>query len=43
MKYVYYQSVPDGKITQFHQVNPEWDEETLKQQLSEFNRKIKYL
>lgn len=41
MKYVYYQSVPDGKITQFHQVNPEWDEETLKQQLSEFNEKNK--
>jgi len=41
MKYAYYQSVPDGKVTYFHQVDPEWSEEKIKQQLSEFNEKNK--
>lgn len=41
MKYAYYQSVPDRKITTFHQVNPEWSESEIKSELSEFNKKNK--
>ncbi len=41
MKYAYYQSVPDGKITSFNQVNPDWNEEKIKSALSEYNEKYK--
>lgn len=41
MKYAYYQSVPDGKITTFHQVDPEWNEEKIQKALKEFNEKHK--
>lgn len=41
MKYAYYQSVPDGKITSFNQVNPDWSEEKIKSALSEYNKKYK--
>lgn len=37
MKYAYYQSVPDGKITTFHQINPEWSEEKTKEKRRVYN------
>lgn len=39
MKYVYYKSVPDGKIINFHKVT--FDDEELRQRLKDFNRKKK--
>ena len=39
MKYAYYQSVPDRKITSFHQVTLDCTDEELKQKLSEYNKK----
>lgn len=38
MKYVYYQSVPDGKITKFHRLDSEWSDEEIVQRLSAYNR-----
>lgn len=41
MKYAYYQSVPDGKITSFNQIPPEWSEEKIQEALKEYNQKHK--
>ncbi len=41
MKYAYYQSVPDGKITSFNKINPEWSEEKIQEALKEYNKKHK--
>lgn len=38
MKYVYYQSVPDGKITAFHRLVSEWSDKEIKRRVSEYNR-----
>ncbi len=39
MKYVYYQSVPDGEITTFNKLNPEWSNEEIIQRVSEYNKR----
>lgn len=41
MKYAYYQSVPDGKITNFNKINPEWSEEKIQKALKVYNAKHK--
>lgn len=41
MKYAYYQSIPDGKITSFHKIDPEWSEEKIQEALKEYNEKHK--
>lgn len=38
MKYVYYQSVPDGKITNFHQLTLDCTNHEIKQRLAEYNK-----